>query len=249
MTPIGPSLNALTPITATDDRDPVSAWPAPLAKVEDADPGRLEFATRALPIDPGRWGRPPAEAAEQGSRSTWVPVGAPPPPPTVSTPAAPVGPTARGRRRRYRVWVEAALGMVILAGLALVAPSRPAGLVRDESAAVTRWTSTALPVLTNLSNDAATIERDSGPASIFPAPGDDAARYDSDVATAQRLPSPPDAGLAQAWRAALTQLTAARSDPGTLLGGSPEALARTHVHFAALETVLLEFEQQIRPAQ
>jgi hypothetical protein len=162
-----------------------------------------------------------------------------------------MAPTIRGRRRRNRVWVEAALGIAILTALALVAPRGPAGSVRDKAAAVTRWTSTAMPVLTNLINDATTIERDSGPAPVVApgAPGDDAARYDADLATAQQLPSPPDPALAQAWRAALTQLTAARLDPGALTGGSPEAMARTHVHFAALETVLLEFEQQIRPAQ
>jgi hypothetical protein len=149
------------------------------------------------------------------------------------------------------VWVEAAVGIVVLAGLALVAPSRPTGLVPDESAAVTRWTTTALPVLTNLINDATAIERDSGPASVVApgAPSTDAARYQADVATAQRLPAPPDAALAQAWRAALTQLSTTRLDRGTLTGARPEAIARIHVHFAALETVLLEFAQQIRPAQ
>ncbi len=146
--------------------------------------------------------------------------------------------------------MEGAVAVVVLAGLALFAPDGHAGSVALKSGAVSRWTSGALPVLANLTKDSSAIEKDSGPASIVPTGPrrDDAARYKVDLAAAQRLPAPPDAGLARAWRSTLAQLTTASFDLQMTSSVNAEALARAHVRFAAIEMVLLEFQQAIRPA-
>lgn len=263
MVTTGPSLRPLAPTTATDDPEPVSVWPEPPPKVPEAESGQVSFAQRSLPIDPGDWGRPPMACAEGATLTAApAPAGSPAPvnPPTTSPPAtspavAPIGPTSPSpslsSRHRKGALIEAAVAVILLAGLASVAPASHAASVAGGSTATARWTRAALPALSNLIHDSTTIEKDSGPASAVTPDlwRADAARYGLDLATAQRLPPPPDAGLAQLWRSTLSQLTTAKRDLYSSPAADPETLARDHVHFEAVETVLLEFEQGIRPAQ
>lgn len=254
MRPTTPSLNFLDPTTVTDDREPISTWPSPLPKVGDADCGHHEPGP-PLPIDPGSWGRPPVGFNEPGALpargSTEAPPPAPSAPPAPATAeAALIGPTSRARRRHYRALAEAAVAVTLLTGLAFVAPRGIADRVPAESSTVTHWTTSAVPVLTRLINDCIAVESDSAPASAV-APGtqrDDAARYGFDLAAAQGLPVPPDPGLAQVWRSMLSQLAAAAMDLETVPGANQDAVARTHLRFAAVITALLELQQAIRPA-
>ncbi len=212
----------------------------------EAERGRLDPAWLPLPIDPGSWGRPPAASTEPGTQPAWVPTGAPPPAPPATTPGASTGLTTRTRGRRNRALAEAAAAVTLLAGLAFVAPGGGAGRVAGESSSITHWSTEALSVMTNLVQDSTVIENDNGPRSAI-APGsrrDNAARYRVDLAAAQRLPTPPDPGLAQAWRSMLSQLTAAPVDLAAGPGASKDVMAR----FATVRTELLEFEQAIRPA-
>jgi hypothetical protein len=116
---------------------------------------------------------------------------------------------------------------------------------------VTRWTTSALPVLSKLTGDCTAIENNSGPASASSAGArrDMAARYQVDLAATERLGAPPDSTLAQEWGSMLRQLTAAEAELETFTGADEEATAGTHLRFVAVGTVLLQFEQAIRPAQ
>jgi hypothetical protein len=179
-----------------------------------------------------------------------VPTPAPPPAPPATTTAALIGSANRTRKRRYRALAETAVAVTLLTGLAFIARGGTADPVPGESSTVTHWTTSALPVLTKLINDSSVIESDSVPASAV-APGawrDDAARYRVDLAAAQRLPLPPDPGLARAWRSLLSQLTAATIYLETVPGASEDAVDRTHLRFGAVGTALLEFQQAVRPA-
>jgi hypothetical protein len=147
--------------------------------------------------------------------------------------------------------VEAAVAVILLAGLAFVGPGGSVGRLPAESSTIPQWTGNALPLVTKLISDCTAIENDSGPASATGATTKrgDAARYELDLAAAQRLPVPPDSELAQAWRATLGQAASATSDLATGPGANEDARARTRLRFVAVSTVLLQFQQAIRPAQ
>ena len=154
------------------------------------------------------------------------------------------------RRRRNSAGVEALVALLVLTGLALLASSGQGGSASNNADAVSRWTATALPVLSNLIDDAGAIQKDTGPSAVPSGPlPDAAARYKMDLSAAERLPTPPDAGLAQAWRTAKAQLTTALGSLGAADPGHPETMARAHLRFAAVQTVLLDFAQAIRPAR
>jgi hypothetical protein len=147
--------------------------------------------------------------------------------------------------------VETAAAVILLTGLAFAAPGGRSAPVPVESSTLTRWTPRALPVLAKLINDSTAIENGTDPASVLaPAlPRNSAADYAVDLAAAQRLTAPPDPGLAQAWRSMLRQLAAAAPDLETIAHPDQAAMTRTHLRFAAVNTVLLEFQQAIRPAR
>jgi hypothetical protein len=143
------------------------------------------------------------------------------------------------------------VAVLLLAGLAFVAPGNRPGLSPAPSSALAGWTRSALPVLAELIGDCTAIESHSGP-TVAPAAGsqrDNAARYGADLAAALRLPAPPDSGLEQAWRALLGELTSAGRDLKTVRVEDQKAIARIHLRFAGVGTELLEFQQAIRPAQ
>jgi hypothetical protein len=238
--------------TATDDLDPASLWPTPLPKVPTAGPRVLDSPREPLPIDPGSWGRPPPAVVERADPPTWALVGAPPLPPhsTSNPPDGQTGLANRMRRRRNSAAVEAVVALLVLTGLALFGSSGRTLSASNNADAASRWTATALPVLTNLIDDAGAIQKDTDPSVAFSGLLPHAvARYKMDLTAADRLPAPSNAGLAQAWQAARPQLTTALGTVAAADPANPETAARAHLRFAAVQTVLLELVQAIRPAR
>jgi hypothetical protein len=198
-----------------DREEPAATWPAPLRVGPVPATSRPRRGTgRPLPIDPGRWGRPPG--APRRPLPPWVPVGAPPPPPLPPVPA-PSAPITEGasRLRRRSILIEALVAVAILVTVALAGAG---GRSTSTSAPVassrlTDWARQSIPIITNLVADLTAIGQDTAPGTS-PSSASinvDAAGLRRDLAAANALAAPPDGATASRWLATLGQIARAQT--------------------------------------
>lgn len=166
----------MTQAPATDWGDPVP--PDPLTA-----PDRTAWRKGGAP--PGPWGRPaqlaPRLAAEVIDLRERLPLTPPPPPPPAPTPVAAAPIVKRAPR-----WIEGAVAVLLLAGLAAVfrVHSPPPD-----------WAARSGPALATLARDIAVHAPDT--------------RLAADVQAVRRAGPPPAPAARKAWEQALAEVTAA----------------------------------------
>jgi hypothetical protein len=259
------SLEVLTTAPPTDRRRHRPTWPTPPHRL--SAPGSASRSprrdTRALPVDPGRWGRPAAVAPSP--LPPWVPVGAPPPPPgrpdhlrDGEQPRVARGlPPKRAPRRRWSglgLVVEMAVALSILLTVALASvhhgPRQAAPIPGMPPTNPAIWTQRALPIVVSLVDDVRAAEADTvDPAHAVPARLHiDDSRLRADVAAAQGLEPSPESSMKTIWASTVTRLSIAdRALHAAATDEKPAAIALAHQLFDVTGESLLRIGRAMTP--
>ncbi|MGH2930608.1 MAG: hypothetical protein ACRDL8_20560 [Solirubrobacteraceae bacterium] len=114
--------------------------------------------------------------------------------------------------------IEAAIALAVLVAVALASAGGGPVHEPNPSTSIAAWSDAAIPVITNLVDDVRAVATDVATSVPSPALPGDTATLRHDLASARRLPRPPDARAGRAWADSLAEVGAAVED---LTDGGP----------------------------
>lgn len=181
--------------------------------------GRHEPPSTPLPT--GEWGRPPrpeprdaAPPATRFRRQWRQSFASPPPPPPALERSGASAPLSR--RRLRTAGAELAIAAAVIGSVALATGGSPSP---HRANAQSRWNSKALPALTRLIGDLASVGSDaSGPSPSASRIYEDAANLQADLSAARANGPPPVLSARRSWESALGEL-------GSVVAGADAAAA------------------------
>jgi hypothetical protein len=143
--------------------------------------------------------------------------------------------------------IEAAVAGAIL--LAVAVANAGGGPGRADPSALAGWGRAGVPSITSLIDDLRAIETDTAHpgAATPPALARDQARLLTDLATAERLPTPPGATVAAGWRQTLVELAGAgRTLRAAATSDDPATIVVAHQRFELAGNGLLAVGQAVQ---